>query len=106
MPVDLRALLLCGDQELGVVDVVLRECYRCPEKGAVVTVDSLAARLLVPAPGPIGDARRPRVPGEPISTARNGEVGVQQRRVDDVSAYTLTVSVTKSMYIQKVMILS
>jgi hypothetical protein len=56
VPVDLCGLLLGGEQELGVVDMVLRQRDRRPEQGAVVAVDGLAGRLLVPAPGSVGDA--------------------------------------------------
>jgi hypothetical protein len=92
VPVDLRGLLLRRDQKLRVVDVVLRERDRRPEKRAVVPVHGLAGGLLVPAPRTIRDARRPGVAREPVSAAGDGEVGVLRRRVDDVPKHTISLA--------------
>lgn len=85
VPVDLGTLLLGGDEELGVVDVVLRQSDGGPKESTVVAVDSLTSRLLVTATGSVGNTRGPGVAGEPITASGDGEVGVLGRWVDDVS---------------------
>lgn len=85
VPVDLGALLLSGNEQLGVVDVVLREGDGGPEQGAVVAVDGLAGGFLVTAAGSVGDTRGPGVACEPVTAAGDGEVGVLGRGVDDIT---------------------
>jgi hypothetical protein len=62
-------MLLSGEEELSIVNIVLGEC-------AVVAVDGLARGLLVAAAGAVGDTGCPRVACEPIAAAGDGEVGV------------------------------
>lgn len=89
MPVDLRALLLSRNEQLGVVDVVLGEGNSGPEEGAVVAVDGLAGGFLVTAAGSVGDTGGPGVACEPVTAAGDGEVRVLGRGVDDITVLRL-----------------
>jgi hypothetical protein len=85
VPVDLGALLFGSNEQLGVVDVVLRESNGGPEEGAVVAVDGLAGGFLITASGSVGDTRGPGVACKPVTAAGDGEVGVVGRGVDDIT---------------------
>lgn len=87
VPVDLGALLFSGNEQLGVVDVVLGQGNGGPEESAVVAVDGLAGGFLVTAAGSVGDTRGPGVACEPVTAAGDGEVGVLGRGVDDVPVF-------------------
>lgn len=85
VPVDLGALLLSRNEQLGVVDVVLGESNGGPEEGAVVAVDGLAGGFLITAAGSVGNTRGPGVACKPVTAAGDGEVGVLGRGVDDIT---------------------
>ena len=85
MPVDLRSLLLRSDQEFGVIDIVLRQAHRRPEKRSIVAIYGFARRFLVATASTICDTGRPRMTSEPVTAARYWEVRVLRRWVDNVS---------------------